>query len=140
MDGNVYSKASIDGSESVTYHNYNNGIATLVSFKGDDKITTTFLKVNEPVGAVWKDEFLNAGVPSTYEWKMVAKGIDRTVQGVLYTDVIQVNLLGYATLPVRGKVLLANSEYYYAPNIGLIENIAVNPATGKTELHRVFKG
>ena len=140
MDGNVYSKVSTDGSGSVTYINDNNGVTTLISFKGDDKITATFLKENEPVGAVWKDEFLNAGVPSTYEWKMMAKGINRTVQGVLYKDVIQVHLLGYATLPVQGKVIFANSEYYYAPDIGLIENIAVNPKTGKTELHRVLKG
>ncbi len=140
MDGNIYSKSSAGGSETITYHNYNNGVTTLVSFKGDDKITTTFLKANEPVGTVWKDEFLNAGVPTTYEWKMMAKGINRTVQGIVYTDVIQVHLLGYATLPVQGKVKFADSDYYYAPNIGLIENISNNPATGKTELHRILKG
>ena len=64
----------------------------MVSYNGNDKITSTVLKANEPVGAVWKDEFMNAGIPTTYLWKIVAKGIEKTVLGIKYINVIQVHL------------------------------------------------
>lgn len=139
LDGKTFSKASSGGASASDYYNSADGVTTHVAFKGKDKVTTTVLKANEPVGAIWKDVFSNKGVPTTYEWKMVAKGLNRTVNGVAYANVIQVHLLGYATVPVQGKVLFADSDYYYAPNVGLIENIAHNPTTGKTELHRTLQ-
>ncbi len=139
IDGKIFSKASTGASKVITYNNNSDGITTFVSYKGDDKITTTVLKANEPVGTVWKDAFMNNGIPTTYEWKIVAKGIEKIVLGVNYTDVIQVHLTGTADVPVRGKVTFANSDYFYAPNIGLIENISNNPATGVTDLHRVLQ-
>ena len=135
IDGKIFSKAPAGGS-AFNYYNSTEGVTTLVAYNGKDKVTTTVLKANEPVGTVWKDVFSNAGVPTTYEWKIVAKGMDRTVQGVRYSNVIQVHLLGSAEVPVQGKVVFANSDYYYAPNVGLIENIAYDPATGKMGLHR----
>lgn len=135
IDGKTFSKNPAGGS-AFNYYNSTEGVTTLVAYNGKDKITTTVLKANEPVGSVWKDVFSNAGVPTTYEWKIVAKGMNKTVQGFIYSNVIQVHLLGYAEVPVQGKVVFANSDYYYAPNVGLIENIAYNPASGKTELHR----
>lgn len=134
IDGKTFSKAAAIGT--TYYNNSAEGVTTLITYNGEDKQITTVLKANEPVGTVWKDVFSNAGVPATYEWKIVAKGIDKTVQGVNYSNVIQVHMLGSAEVPVLGKVVFANSDYYYAPNIGLIEHIAYNPATGKTELHR----
>ena len=135
IDGKTFSKIPAGGS-TFNYYNSTEGVTTLVAYNGGDKITTTVLKANEPVGSVWEDSFSNAGVPTTYEWKIVAKEINRTVQGIMYTGVIQVHLLGYAEMPVQGKVVFANSDYFYAPNVGLIESIAYDPATGKTELHR----
>lgn len=139
IDGKIFSKASTGASKSIAYYNNKDGVTTFVSFKGEDKITTTVLKANEPVGTVWKDAFMIDAIPTTYEWKIVAKGIERIVLGVRYTDVIQVHLAGTADMPVQGKVVFANSEYFYAPNIGLIENISNNPATGNTDLHRVLQ-
>ncbi|MEP7165959.1 MAG: hypothetical protein ABI741_14750 [Ferruginibacter sp.] len=133
IDGKTFIKTNSN------YFNSTDGVTTLVAFNGTDKITTTVLKANEPVGTVWKDVFSNAGVPTTYEWKIVAKGMNRTVQGIAYSNVIQVHLSGYADVPGKGKVLMANSDYYYAPNVGLIENISYNTASGKTELHRELK-
>lgn len=135
IDGKIFSKSKAGRSSTFEYYNSAAGITTLVSFKGKDKLTTTVLKANEPVGTTWKDIFSNAGVPTTYEWKIVAKGINRIVHGFTYSNVIQVHLLGYAEMPVQGKVLFADSDYYYAPNVGLIENISYNPTTGKTEIH-----
>ena len=136
IDGQNFSRTATKGSSTFDYYSSANGVTTLITFKGKDKVTTTVLKANEPVGTVWKDVFSNAGVPTTYEWKIVAKGINKTVRGVAYANVIQVHLLGYAQVPAQGKVVFADSDYFYAPNIGLIENISFNPTTGKTELHR----
>ena len=135
IDGKTFSKNTAEGS-AFNYYNSTEGITTVITYNGEDKITSTILKANEPVGTVWKDVFSNAGVPSTYEWKIVAKGMNKKVQGIMYSNVIQVHLSGYAEVPVHGKMVFANSDYYYAPNVGLIENIAYNPATGKTEFHR----
>jgi len=139
IDGKIFSKTTTGDSPEYNYYSSADGVTTLVNYNGQDKVTTTVLKVNEPVGAVWKDEFLNAGIPTTYEWKMVAKGINRTVKGVAYSNVIQVHLDGYAEVPVRGKLVFANSDYFYAPNVGLIENISYNPKTGDIEFQRLLQ-
>lgn len=139
IDGKTFSATAAENSKSYNYYNSTDGITTLVTYNGEDKITTTVLKANEPVGTVWKDEFLSAGIPTTYEWKIVARGINRTVKGVSYMNVIQVHLNGYAEVPGQGKVVFANTEYYYAPNIGLIENTSYNAATGKVEFQRLLQ-
>ena len=139
IDGKTFSRASTGNASTANYYNSTGGVTTMVNFNGGDKITTTVLKANEPAGTVWKDEFTNAGVPATYEWKIVAKGMNKTVQGVAYSNVIQVHLDGYATVPAKGKVVFANSDYYYAPNVGLIENTSYNPTTGNVEFHRALK-
>jgi len=139
IDQKTFSKNSAKGSSAYSYSNTAAGVTTLVSFKGEDRITSTVLKANEPVGTIWKDQFSNNGVPTTYEWKMVAKGLTRTINNINYSNVIQVHLDGYAEVPVQGKVTFAKSDYYYAPNVGLIENIAYDPASGKLLLHRVLQ-
>lgn len=139
IDEKTFSKTSATGSSAVNYVNSTNGVTTLVSFNGKDKITSTLLKANEPVGTVWTDEFTNAGIPSVYEWKLAAKGITKTVLGVTYTNVIQVHLNGTAKIPSKGNVAFADADYFYAPNVGLIEHINYNTVTGKPELHRVLQ-
>lgn len=139
IDGKTFSKTATGNSPVYNYYNSADGVTTLVNFNGQDKLTTTVLKANEPVGTVWKDEFSNAGIPTTYEWKMVAKGMDKTVKGVAYSNVIQVHLDGYAEVPTQGKVVFANSDYYYAPNVGLIENTSYNPKTGNIEFQRILQ-
>ena len=139
IDEKTFSKTSATGSSAVNYVNSTNGVTTLVSFNGKDKITSTVLKANEPVGTVWTDEFTNAGVPSVYEWKLAAKGLTKTVLGVTYANVIQVHLNGTAKIPSKGNVAFADADYFYTPNVGLIEHINYNTVTGKPELHRVLQ-
>lgn len=138
LDGKVFSKTSTGGS-STFYNNSADGVTSHVAFKGKDKVTTTVLKANEPVAAVWKDDFSYEGNPATYEWKTVSKGMIKIVNEITYSNVIQVHLLGYANVPGQGKVLFADSDYYYAPNVGLIEQVVHNPNTGVTELHRTLQ-
>jgi hypothetical protein len=140
IDGKSFSKTGDKSSSSYNYYNATDGVTTMLSFNGDEKRTTTVLKANEPVGTTWKDVFTNAGVPTTYQWTIAAKGLTRTIKDVTYNNVIEVQLVGSADLPGQGKVVLARSDYYYAPNTGLIESISYDPSTGKTQLHRVLQG
>ena len=136
----TFDKVTGDGSSIYNYQSSKEGVTTLVSFNGKEKITTTVLKANEPVGTLWTDNFTTGGVPTTYEWKIVEKGISRTVLGVSYNNVIKVHLNGTAILGAKAvSAVIANADYYYAPNVGLIENIGYNPASGVVELHRVFQ-
>ena len=135
-----FAKVTGDGSKQYNYQNTSDGVTTLVSFNGTEKITTTVLKANEPVGTVWTDQFTTGGIPTTYEWTIAEKGISRTVLGVTYNDVIKVHLNGTAAMGDKAaNTPIANADYYYAPAVGLIENIGYNPATGQVELHRVFQ-
>lgn len=138
IDGKTF-KRSAPASGAAKFVNTDGGVTTLVSFNGADKITTTVLKANEPVGATWTDNFTNGGIPTNYEWKMIAKGLTRTVLGTTYNNVIQVHLNGTAEIPGQGKVVFADSDYFYAPNVGLIENVDFNTVTGKATMHRVLK-
>ncbi|CAN5834706.1 hypothetical protein BH11BAC4_BH11BAC4_08080 [soil metagenome] len=135
-----FAKVTRDGSHVNSYQHSANGVTTMVAYNGADKITTTVLKANEPVGAVWTDEFTSAGIPTSYKWQITEKGISKTVLGVTYDNVIKVHLLGTAKIGAKGATTaIANADYYYAPNIGLIENVGYNPVSGAVELHRVFQ-
>jgi len=139
IDEKTFSKVSGDGSRIYNYQNSDKGVTTLVAYNGAEKITTTVLKANEPVGTVWTDNFTSGGVPATYKWQIVEKGISRTVLGVTYNNVIKVHLVGVATVGSRAANTIASADYFYAPNVGLIENIGYNPVSGAVELHRVFQ-
>lgn len=139
IDGQNYSRIVSGDNKLSRFCLSSDGETKMVYFDGDDRITTTILKVNEPVGAVWKDQFTSNNTPMTYEWKMMAKDLTKTIQGTTYSNVIQVHLSGYAETEIQGKLVFADADYYYAPNVGLIENIAYNPKTGAKEFHRVLQ-
>jgi len=138
IDEKTFAKVTGDGSHISNYQHSADGVTTMVTYNGTDKITTTVLKANEPVGTEWTDNFTNAGIPTSYKWQIAEKGISRNVMGITYANVIKVHLLGTATIGTK-TTTVANADYFYAPNVGLIENISYNPASGATELHRVFQ-
>ncbi len=140
MDGKVFSKfSSTGGSTTFTYYNCTGGVTTVIAFNGADKITTTLLKANNAVGSSWTDVFTSGGIPTTYTWSIIAKGVPRTVLGVVYPDVIQVHLVGTVSVPPAPPVEFAQGDYFYARNVGLIENITYNSFTGMQESHRVIQ-
>lgn len=139
IDGVSFSKISYGESSDLNYFNSTGGVTKLVSFNGEDKVTSTILKANEPIGTVWTDYFSNDGLPGKYDWEIIAKGMSRTVLGVTYHNVIKVHMNGTAENDSKRKVAIADADYFYAPQIGLIESINYNTLTGKTELHRVLK-
>ncbi|MEO6490941.1 MAG: hypothetical protein ABIO04_13445 [Ferruginibacter sp.] len=50
--------------------------------------------------------------------------------GIVYTNVIQVHLNGTMNVPEKGKIVFADADNLYAPNIRLIESINYDAGSG----------
>lgn len=93
--------------------------------------TLTYLK-DQPVGTSWKDTTILQDAfgsldTTVYAFSVKATGTTRAVNGVNYPNVIQIEstsvpsaLTNYAVL-LSGVNLTTTTEYYYAKNVGLIE-------------------
>lgn len=148
IDGKVFQKFSNPGADG--YYNCTSGVSTVIAYSVPSsggtvmKIEQTELKANEPVGATWSNSISNGlGQNVDYNFKLVAKGLSKTVLGVNYTDVIQVHLVLSITVPILGSIVVGESDYFYANNIGLIDNInfTADPFGGPptVTLHRVLQ-
>ena len=141
--GVVYSKTSAGGN--ISYHNCSNGVTTLIAYNASstggttlNEAKTIMLKANEPLGTNWTSTINNNGTNLDYKFSIIAKSVPRTVLGVNYPDVIHVHLIVSTTVPVIGTVVGAEGDYYYARNVGLIENISYD-GNGTMTLHRVLQ-
>ena len=56
---------------------------------GGDKVILVTMK-DAPVGTTWVNKFNNQGTESEYRFKLVSRGIEKTVNGKTYKDVIGV--------------------------------------------------
>lgn len=139
VNGRTFSRTNINNEGGVAYQNTTDGVTTVLNFNGDQPVFNTILKANEPVGATWTDETTEANTTTTYLWRMVAKDLSKTIGGTTYNNVIQVHLDGSSAETGKGKIVFADADYFYAPNIGLIETISYNTVTGKQEVHRVLQ-
>lgn len=139
VNGKTFSRTNINNEGAVAYQNTTDGVTTVLSFNGDQPIINTILKANEPVGSTWVDESKDGNITTTYAWRMVAKDHSKTIGGTTYNKVIQVHLDGSLSEAGKGKIVFADADYFYAPNIGLIETISYNTVTGKQEVHRVLQ-
>lgn len=149
IDGKIFSKTVTDGggSNNTSYHNCTNGITTVIAYSATtvggstvDKSVNTFLKENEAVGATWQDQNLNgSGQTIVYDYEIISKGGNRTVLGVTYNDVIHVHQTASIEVPILGNIVTAETDYYYARNIGLIESEMYESLTGTLVLHRVLQ-
>ena len=147
IDGKIFQKFSNPGSDG--YYNCTSGISTIIAYQVPTsggtvmKIEQIELKANEPVGATWSNTIINGiGQNVDYNYKIVAKGASKLVLGINYSDVIQVHLKTSITVPVLGTIVVGESDYFYANNIGLIDNInyTVIPSLPPiVSLHRVLK-
>lgn len=95
------------------------------------KIETIGLKANEPVNAAWVDTNMN-GASQTfyYKYRIVEKGINRTVAGKNFTDVIHVHMVTTIIAPIIGSFDTNTVDYYYAKSIGLIDYYVVDATSG----------
>ena len=92
---------------------------------GGTKVETLYLKSSAAVGASWQQSYTisfgGISFPVNMANSIEEKGINKTVNGISYTDVIHVK----TTLSVTGipsSALVTDIHSYYAPNYGLIEN------------------
>lgn len=149
IDGMVFKKFLVtNGLSPVTYFNCTSGVTTMLAYNVTSaafggitlpKLRQTILKTNAPVGATWVDSvpLTVPGVTAIVTWKMEAKNISHTVAGQTYPDVIKVHM----TIGTGGPGLnLTEGDFYYAKNVGLIENITYD-ATNNPPLqnfHRIL--
>ncbi len=94
----------------------------------DTSIEVLYLKDNLNAGATWSQSVpINvSGFPLTLVLtnKIVQKGISRTVNGIAYTDVtdIETVLTVQGIPPIVTYSLTSDIHYYYTPKVGQIEN------------------
>jgi hypothetical protein len=149
IGGVVYQKLKLEGqtTNQFTYFNCSAGVTKTINYSATttggsvySEIKLTILKANEAVGATWTDQIVQSPTQTAiYDYTIVAKGISRTVSGIVYPDVIQVNTVTSAS--VGGMVIPAgNSSYYFAKGVGLIEaaNYVDFLGTPMQVLHRVL--
>lgn len=144
FDSKIWQKTLVEGN--YEYYNCSNGVSTVTLFNVTapgsgtaTKLVNTFLKANDGVGSTWSDVVATtSGANLTYAFELVARGINRTVLGDTYNDVIQVHLTISVEVPLLGSIDLSESDYYYANNVGLIENETYDALVGSPVLHRVL--
>ena len=97
---------------------------------GASAIENLYLKDNSPAGTTWTENIsLNVPgapfpIPVTITYKIEEKGINRTVNGTNYTDVIRVKTtLSSSVIPASG--LVTDIEDFYARRFGAIESKVV---------------
>jgi hypothetical protein len=108
----------ISGSDHYTFQ-------SLPAELGGAKVENLYLKAGAAVGTSWSQAYNITfnGLPLvvTLTHTIAGKGLSRTVLSKAYTDVIHVS----STIAVSGippTALTTDIQYYYAPNVGLIEN------------------
>jgi predicted membrane-bound mannosyltransferase len=110
---------NITGSDYYTYR-------TLPASLGGSSVEVLYLKDNLAVGETWSQtapiSVSGFTLNLTLNNKISQKGISKTVNGIVYTDVTDVE----TTLSVTGipfaYTLTTDIHYYYAPKVGQIEN------------------
>ena len=105
------------------YYSFRN----LPAATGIGPLETIYLKENAAVGINWSQtvNFPLSGVPSTipvvFTNTITEKGVDRTVNGTAYTNVIHITTTIAVTGLPPGSVV-SDIQSYYAPKYGLIES------------------
>ena len=101
-----------------------------IPVSGGINIDRLFLKDNASAGTTWNQDFslsipgVPLPVPLTVSNKIAEKGIDRTVNGTAYSNVIHVSTsLSSGLIP--SSSFTSSIDSYYAPKYGLIENTSV---------------
>jgi len=145
IDGKVYQKFSnalTDG-----FYNCESGVSTVLLLNvlsaggAIPRLEQTLLKANSPVGATWSNTVSTPVADIVYNSRIEEKGISKTLLGVTYNDVIHVRSV--LSTAIGGiPIVLGESHFYYANNIGLIESITSSSGiTGPPVVvnHRVLK-
>lgn len=140
----TYRKFNITGGNPA-YMNCQTNTTTVLSVNGTSAGGTSvpllklvMLKATAAAGTSWTDNLTISGIPATYTSTLVAKNFSRTVNGTIYPDVMHVKQILSANYPGLGATDVAESNYFYAKGIGLVEAINVDLLSGTQALHRVL--
>lgn len=122
FDGRDFVELELDqlGNKSNSYVLVKDGDYLSVGFASTTQVDLILLKEDATVGTSWESEVNNSGLQTIYEFTMMAKGIEHTVSGEVFRDVIQVRLITF--LNVFGdRVEVSSQNIYFAKGIGIIE-------------------
>jgi hypothetical protein len=74
-----------------------------------------------PVGTKWKNTFDNQGTISHYNYEVISRDVDKTVNGKLFKNVITVQYVAIVEDPTGGQPIeFASGRSYYAKGVGPI--------------------
>jgi len=111
---------NISGSDYYTYK-------VLAAGLGINAMETIYLNDNTAVNGNWSQTInipvtgFPAPIPATFTNTVTEKGINRTVNSIVYSNVIHTTTtISVTGLPVGS--ITTDIQSYYAPNVGLIEN------------------
>ncbi len=137
--GRTYQKIR-GGAQQVSYFNCSSGMSTSIILNGGGSfVKTTNLKANQSVGYNWSDVITGtSGQPTAYGYTIMAKGIQRTVSGKTYTDVIHVHERTSLNMPGVAPIPVERTDYYFAKGTGLIESITLDENSGQKTFHHVL--
>lgn len=146
IDGKNYQEFLDGGTKA--YYNCATGISTLLAFAvpvpggNVPRLEQIVLKANSAVGTTWSNSFpVGLGI-ATFDFRVAAKGLTKSILGVTYNDVTQVHLIIRTTIAGGISAIAGTSDYFYANNIGLVENVSFSsPLAGPPTViyHRVLK-
>ncbi len=147
IDSKTFVKLYSPLSNSYSYYNCTDGATRAIVYDantfGGGTISVAdiiILKANLPAGGSWTNQVVNPiGQLAKYNFTIKEKGISRTLNGKTYNDVIHVYAETGIDVPTIGFTLVSITDYYFAKNIGLIENIISQPISGAVLQHRVVK-
>lgn len=113
-----------------TYYSCNDGITTTIGtgFAGAlgdpslQNIKAIILKSNGTTGTSWTDTLSYEGEAVYAVSTITESNISRNVLTVNFTNVIHVVTVVSVVVPFSGYEQIAGADFYYAKNIGLIEN------------------
>lgn len=99
------------------------------------KIQTTILKANAAAGAAWSDTvFTFSPIPfvtvvAKFDYKIEEKGVQRTVLGKAYNNVIRVSSKLNLVVPLVPVPVDVSVHYWFAPEVGIIESRTTSNGT-----------
>ncbi len=125
------------GSTGTVFHNCAAGVTSNLTPTPVGQTQDIPLKESAAVGEEWSVIQTIAGVSTTYKYSMVAKGISRTVAGVIFPDVLQIHKITQtvvAGVPFTTFV----EDLFYGRAVGLIEHITYDGVSGSQVAHSVL--
>ncbi|MEL7001326.1 MAG: hypothetical protein AAFN93_01190 [Bacteroidota bacterium] len=122
IDGKNYAEAETKTNGQITnsYLNVENGEYFAVGFLSSTEVSLILLKENEGIGATWQTSGNINGINAVYKFSIEEKGIEHTVSGEKFDDVVRVKLDTIIQL-FGVEEVVGSQDIYFARGVGIIE-------------------